>query len=84
MRYIIDMEERQTTINDMKVRIERYLKLVSNKFDSVFVADTGLIIRGLARFDIHTEKTITEITGYDFLSVEATRKGKLTVHFDNY
>ena len=78
------MEARQTTINDMKVRIEGYLKLVSNKFDSVFVADTGLVIRGLSRFDIHTTKTITEITGYDFLSVEATRKGKLTVHFDNY
>ena len=78
------MEERQTTINDMQARIEGYLKLVSNKFESVFVADTGLVIRGLSRFDIHTEKTITEITGYDFLSVEATRKGKLTVHFDNY
>ena len=78
------MEERQTTINDKKVEIERYLDYVSNKFDSVFVVDTGLIIRGLARFDIHTTATITEITGYDFLSVEATRKGKLTVHFDNY
>lgn len=78
------MEERQTTFNDMKVEIERYLKLVSNKFDSVFVVDTGLIIRGLSRFDIHTSKNITAITGYDFLSVESHRKGKLTVHFDNY
>ena len=77
------MEERQTTINDMKVEIERYLKIASNNFDSVYVADTGLTIRGLSWFTVYTNRNITKITGYKFLSVEATRKGKLTVYFDN-
>ena len=77
------MEKRQTTVNDMKVELERHMKITSNKFDSLYVADTGLVIRGLSRFTVYTSRHITEITGYDFLSVEATRKGKLTVYFDN-
>ena len=77
------MEKRQTTINDMKVEIEKYLKTTGNKFDSLYVGDAGLTLRGLSRFTVYTGRNITDITGYDFLSVEATKKGKLTVYFDN-
>ena len=77
------MEETQTSFNDMQVEIERYLKIGSYKFDSIYVGDAGLTIRGLSRFTVYTSRNITKITGYEFLSVEATRKGKLTVYFDN-